>query len=451
MGKKILLFFVLSCSICWGSFAQNRSVSGTITDKITGETLIGVVVTLNGTKLGGQSDLNGKYSLSKLPNDGGVLQFKYLGYKTLEVSVNGRSTIDVKLENDLNSLNEVVVVGYGTVNRRDLTSAVGSIKGSEIEKTPVSNIAEALTGRIPGVQVSTVDGAPGSQIVIRVRGGSSITQDNSPLYIVDGFIVDDISNIAPTDIESIDVLKDASSTAIYGARGGNGVIIVTTKSPKAGKTVVSYNGYGQSKFFPKQLDVLSPYEFVLAQYEYAALRGTTSSEFTNFTKYFGVYEDLELYKSQRGTNWQEKLFGQGTQSQQHNISLSGGTDKTKLSFNSTFNKDDGLLANSGVERIYLNFKLNHEISKRFKLDLGARYTNNIINGAGTSGGSSLRISDGVTTRPVNGIADQINIDPSAVGDDEYDQFLKSLINPIDLAAQDYRRRIDKNCCEIFAI
>ncbi|HTN20903.1 MAG TPA: TonB-dependent receptor [Pelobium sp.] len=443
MNKKVLLLLFLSCFVSWGVFAQTKTVTGTITDQTNGETLVGVIINLKGTAISTQSDINGKYRLSNVP-DNGVLQFKYIGYKTFESAVKGRSNIDVKLETDISNLNEVVVIGYGTVARKDLTASVGSLKGTEIEKTPVSNIAEALTGRIPGVSVGTVDGAPGAEIVIRVRGGSSINRDNSPLYIVDGFIVDDISNIAPTDIESVDVLKDASATAIYGAAGGNGVIIVTTKSPKAGKTTVAYNGYTQNKYLPKELDVLSPYEFVLAQYEYATLRGTTSSEFTNLTKYFGVYDDFDLYKSQKGTNWQNKLFGQGTNSQQHNLSLSGGTEKTKLSFNTTYNKDDGLLENSGVERLYLNFKLNHEISKKLKLDLGARYTNNEVMGAGTSGGSSLRISDGIVTRPVNGIADQIEIDPNSVGDEDYDEFLRSLINPVEHAKQDYRNRIEKS-------
>ncbi|RKD17155.1 SusC/RagA family TonB-linked outer membrane protein [Pelobium manganitolerans] len=442
MSKKILLLLFIWCTTNLIVFGQTKTITGTVTDKTSGETLVGVVVSVKGTSLATQTDINGKYSLAKV-SDNATLQFKYLGYKTAEVPVNKRSEVNAKLEMDVSNLNEVVVIGYGTVARKDLTASVGSLKGTEIEKTPVSNIAEALTGRIPGVRVGTVDGAPGAEIVIRVRGGSSITQDNSPLYIVDGFIVDDISNIAPTDIESIDVLKDASSTAIYGARGGNGVIIVTTKSPKAGKTSISYNGYSQSKFLPKELDVLSPYEFVLAQYEYALLRGETSSDFKKFTQYFGVYDDLDLYKYQKGTNWQDKLFGQGTNSQQHSLSLTGGSEKTKLSFNSTYNKDEGLLATSGVERLYLNFKLNHDISKALRFDAGVRYTNNEIRGAGTSGSSSLRISDGVVTRPVNGIADNIVIDPTSAGDDDYDQFLKSLINPVDLAEQDYRKRIDK--------
>jgi TonB-linked SusC/RagA family outer membrane protein len=334
-----------------------------------------------------------------------------------------------------------VVVGYTSVKKRDLTGATSSMRGQDVEKTPVTNIAEAMTGRMAGVQVTTTDGAPGAEIVIRVRGGGSVTQDNSPLYIVDGFPVSNINDIATTDIVNIDILKDASSTAIYGARGANGVVIVTTKSAKGGKTVVSFNSYFQGRTLPKKLEVMSPYEFVLAQYEYARIR--SQSEVDNFSKYFGVYDDLELYKAQKGTDWQEELFGGVAISQQHNVSLTGGTDKTKFSFSVTNNDDEGILVGSGYNRTYMNFKLNHEISSKFKFEMASRFTNTVTDGAGTSGGSSLRISDGINTRPVNGIADQIIIDPTGP-DDDYEQFLKSLVNPIELAAQDYRKKIDKS-------
>lgn len=446
MIKKILLFFILFSFSSGVLLAQNRQISGKVTDGQTGETLIGVSVKVKGSAQATQTDMDGNFNISIPTAGNAILTFSYLGFTIKEVNVNNQTNLNVVLEKDISNLNEVVVIGYGTVARRDLTGAVGSIKGSEIEKTPVTSVAEALTGRIPGVQVTTLDGAPGSDVIIRVRGGGSVTQDNSPLYIVDGFIVDNINNIATTDIESIDVLKDASSTAIYGARGANGVVIITTKSPKAGKTTITYNAYGQAKNFPRKLDVLSPYEFALAQYEYGKLRGETSSELTNFTKFFGVYEDLELYKFQKGTDWQDELFGQPTYSQQHNLGFTGGTEKTKLSFNTTYNKDQGLMPASGVDRFYFNFKLNHEISKKLKVDLAARYSNNVIDGAGTSGGSSVRISDGVTTRPINGVADQIEIDPNAVsaGDDDYDQFLRSLINPLELTKQDFRRRANRD-------
>jgi len=446
MFKKVLLFLILfkASSVC---MAQNRQITGKVVDEKTGETLIGVSLKVKEAKsLFAQTNANGEFKIS-VPENPSTLVISYLGYFNKEIAVNAQTTsLTIKLRASESALEEVVVIGYGTATRKDLAGSVGSIKGREIEKTPVTNIAEALTGRIAGVQVTTLDGAPGADVVIRVRGGNSITQDNSPLYIVDGFIVENISNIAPTDIESIDVLRDASSTAIYGARGANGVIIVTTKSPKAGRTTISYNAYGQGKKFPRKLEVLSPYEYALAQYEYAMLRGATSSEMNTFTKFFGVYDDLELYKYQKGTDWQEEMFGRPVMSQQHNLSLTGGTEKTRLGFNTTYNKDEGIMLGSGSERLYFNFKLDHDISKKLKLNLAARYANNTVDGAGTAGASSARVADGIQTRPINGLADQIVLDPNEIdpNDDDYEEFLNDIINPIDLIAQDYRKRVNRD-------
>lgn len=441
MKINVYLTLIMVC-LCSYSWAQTHPVTGHVTKATTTDPLPGVTVAVKGTNNRTTTNDQGVYTIT-VPNNNATLVFSYVGHKPQEINIGSRSTIDVSLQEDASTLNDVVVIGYGTAKKKDLTGATSSISGKELEKIPVSSAAEAITGRMPGVQVTTTDGAPGAEIVIRVRGGGSVTQDNSPLYIVDGFPVSSINDIAPADIASIDILKDASSTAIYGARGANGVVIITTKSAKGGKTTISYNGYGQMRTLPRKLDVLSPYEFVLAQYEYAKIR--SQSDVDNFTKYFGVYDDLELYKSQKGTDWQDELFGNPAISQQHNFSITGGTDKTKLSFSIANNKDEGLMVGSGYQRTYLNFKLNHEISNALKLDLNTRFTNTVIDGAGTSGSSSLRLSDAINTRPVNGIADQINIDPNSVGaGDEYDQFLRSMINPIQLAAQDYRKRMDKS-------
>ncbi|MFD1769227.1 SusC/RagA family TonB-linked outer membrane protein [Sphingobacterium suaedae] len=422
------------------ALAQQKKIQGVVYGP-DARPMPGVTVKIKGRPLQTSTDAAGKYTIEAASAQD-TLVFSSIGYIAAEKVAAGQDNLIVTLQEDAAGLEEVVVIGYGTVSRKDLAGAVSSIKGKELEKAPVVNVAEALTGRLPGVQVTTVDGAPGAEIVIRVRGGGSITQDNAPLYIVDGFIVDNINDISATDIESIDVLKDASSTAIYGSKGANGVVIVTTKSPKAGKTSVNYNNFFQSKYMPKELGVLSPYEFALLHYEHGLVRGTTSSEYTNFKKFFGEYDDLELYKYQAGTNWQQELFGGAIRSSQHNLSISGGTEKTKLGFNTTYNDDEGLMLNSGQKRYYFNFKLNHELYKNLKLDLSARYTNNVIDGAGTSGSSSVRISDGIQTRPINGLVDYMVIDPVEIidGEDDYDNFLRSLINPIELTKQDYRQR-----------
>lgn len=438
MKKTIALFCILLlCGIVtWG---QTRQIKGKVSDE-SGVPLTGVNVQLKGTTTATQTNVNGEFSIDVPSTGKAELTISYAGYTTLTLSASS-SDLDVKLEKNVSNLDEVVVIGYGTAKRRDLAGTVSSISGAQLAKIPVASAAEAITGRLPGVQVTTTDGAPGAEIVIRVRGGGSVTQDNSPLYIVDGFPVNSINDIAPADIASIDILKDAATSAIYGARGANGVVIITTKSARGGKTVVSYNGYGQARTLPRKLKVLSPYEFVLAQYEYARTRSQTDVD--NFTKYFGNYEDLELYKYQKGTDWQEELFGDPAYSQQHNVSITGGTEKTKMSLSVTNNTDDGLLAGSGYMRNYLNFKLNHAVSNKIKLDFNTRFVHTVIDGAGSSGSSSFRISDAITTRPVNGIADAIEIDPTGP-DDDYDQFLKSMINPNELVAQDYRKRTNKS-------
>lgn len=436
--KSILLLLFL-CFYVNQSIAQDKRVSGTVTSSDNGQPVAGATVTLKGTTVAVTTDAAGNY---RIPVSGSspTLIFSSTSFATREIPVNDKETINVLMVTAASNLDDVVVVGYTTVKKKDLTGATVSMSGRDVEKVPVTSVAEAMTGRMAGVQVTTTDGAPGAEIVIRVRGGGSVTQDNSPLYIVDGFPVGSINDIATTDIVSIDILKDASSTAIYGARGANGVVIISTKAAKAGKTTVSFNSYIQGRTLPKKLEVMSPYEFVLAQYEYAKIR--SQSDLDNFTKYFGVYDDLELYKAQKGTDWQEELFGGVALSQQHNVSLTGGTDKTKISFSVTHNKDEGILLGSGYKRTYMNFKLNHEISRSLKFELASRFSNTITDGAGTSGGSSLRISDGINTRPVNGIADQIVLDPNGP-DDDYEQFLKSLINPLKLVEQDYRKRVER--------
>ena len=193
--------------------------------------------------------------------------------ETVEIPFNRKNLVyKVVMKEAAIDMDEVVVIGYGTVARKDLTGSVATLSGKSIANIPMSNTVSALTGRMAGVNITTTDGAPDAEVQIRVRGGGSITQDNSPLYIVDGFPMDRISDISPNDIETIDILKDAASTAIYGARGANGVVIITTKSAQAGKTAISYNGYAQYKKVAKKYDVLGSYEFVKLQHELLSLK-----------------------------------------------------------------------------------------------------------------------------------------------------------------------------------
>ena len=420
--------------------AQSRTVTG-IVKSDDGSSLPGVSIIEKGTSNGTVTDAEGKFSLSVSAD--AIVVASFIGMKPQEITVGNQTTLDISMQPDLTTLEEVVVVdyGYGTVKKSDLTGSVATLSGKDLSRIPVSSAAQALTGRLPGVNVLTTDGSPDAEIVIRVRGGGSITQDNSPLYVVDGFIVSSIRDIPPTDIESINVLKDASATAIYGARGANGVVVVTTKRPVAGKTIVSYSGFLQSKQLPKnrKYEVLSPYEYVMANYEYAKLRSQTNVD--DFEKYFGKYDDLELYKSKKPTDWQDELFGDPKLSQYHNLSISGGTEKTKLGLSLTNNTDEGLMLNSGYSRTVINFKVDHQIANKLKFEASARITNTEVDGAGTSGNAQINIKDAVQTRPVNGIADEMDIDLTQVNsDDDFQSFLLSLVSPKELAKQDWRNR-----------
>lgn len=421
-------------------FAQSRVVTGTITDD-AGAALPGVSVIEKGTNNGTVSDATGKYSLSV--SSGATIAISFIGMRPVEKEAGSLSSLDFVMEPDVATLNEVMVVdyGYGTVKKSDMTGAVASIGAKELSKIPVASVGQALTGRLPGVRVTTTDGSPDAEVVIRIRGGGSITQDNAPLYVVDGFIVSSIRDIPPTDVESINVLKDAAATAIYGARAANGVVVITTKKPKAGKTVVSYSGFVQIKKLPqdRKYEVLSPYEYVMANYEYAKLR--SQADVDKFEKYYGKYDDLELYKDKKPTDWQEELFGDPKVSQYHNLNISGGTEKTRLMLSLTNNTDQGLMLNSNYKRNVINFKIDHEISKHLRFEASTRMTNTVTNGAGTAGNAQINIKDAVQTRPVNGVADDLNIDLTQKDtNDDFQSFLLATTDPRELAKQDWRRR-----------
>jgi TonB-linked SusC/RagA family outer membrane protein len=451
-GKRlsfVIMLFLSLFMINEVSAQSGTTISGVVKDD-TGFPLPGVNIIEKGTKNTASSDMDGKFKM-KLTTEKAVITVSYIGFETQSVSAAGKSVVNVTLKSSAETLGEVKIVsyGYGTIKKDNLVGSVSSISGKELAKMPVTNVAEALSGRLAGVSVKTVDGAPGSDIVIRVRGGGSVTQDNSPLYVVDGFIVSNINDIPPTDILSIDVLKDAATTAIYGAQASNGVVVITTKKPKAGKTTINYNHYSQFNTLPayKRMDVLSPYEFVTMQYETARLKDGVTSGATvkSFEKFFGKYDDLELYKYKKANDWQDDVFGNGSISYFNNLSITGGSETTKFSLSLSSNKDEGLIEGSGLNRNVVNFKLNHDISKTLKLDLSARITDRIVNGGGTSGSSQLRIKNIVTARPTNGIADELDLDEANNdGSDDYQEFLLSLVNPSELVKQDWRKNSENN-------
>ena len=383
-NTRTMLLFLLVTMISLGVSAQNVTVKGTVKDK-AGETVIGASVVQKGnTGNGTITDIDGNYSLNVPSNS--TLIFSYVGMTTQEIAVKGQKTIDVILADDAQALEEVVVIGYGTAKKKDLTGSVATVNSEALTVVPVASATEALTGKMAGVQITTTEGSPDAEMKIRVRGGGSITGDNTPLFIVDGFPVESISDIPASDIEDMTVLKDASSTAIYGSRGANGVIIVTTKSGKEGKISVNYNAYYSWKKMAKQLNTLSSADYTKWQYELAALNSgnfdTINPE--EYTKIFGNYEDMDLYNDVPANNWQDQIFGRTGHTFNHNLSITGGSDKTKYAFSYAHMDDKAIMIGSNFKRDNLSLKLNHKPNKRISLDFSVRYSNTTINGGGAN-------------------------------------------------------------------
>lgn len=356
----------------FAAFAQTKTVTGTVIDN-TGEPVIGANVVVVGANIGAITDIDGNFSLSNVPNNATV-KVTFIGYAAQEISVAGKTKLAVTLAEENDMLDEVVVIGYGTVRRRDLTGSVASVNGDKLVANPVTNVAQALQGQLPGVSVTSQDGRPGAGMSIRVRGGGSITQSNDPLFIVDGVQVSGIDDIPADNIESIDVLKDAASTAIYGARGANGVILVTTKGAKEGKAVVKYSGYYQYKEKPETLDVLDAYDYVLQTWSQATVVGETYAD--GVAKYFGLGSkygnNLEAYRGVKAHNYVNDIVDSSS-SWNHDLSVSGGTDKTKLYASINYLKDDGARLNTGFKRFSANVKLNQKINKKLSFDADIRY------------------------------------------------------------------------------
>ena len=435
MNVKRLLTVVTISFISMCMYAQTQ-VSGTVKDN-TGEPVIGASVVAQNSTVATMTDENGQYTIS-IPAGVNALTFSFLGMKTVTRIITG-AVMNVVLEDDVQVLEEVVAIGYGTVKKRDLTGAVSSVSAKDITAAPISSAAEALAGKMAGVQITSTEGSPDAEVKIRVRGGGSITQDNSPLYIVDGFPVNSISDIAPNDIANIDVLKDASSTAIYGARGANGVVIITTKEGVEGRTTINFNAYAGFKNVTKSLGVLSPYEFVLSQ---AELIGATSSD---FTKYFGEFGDIDLYGYQKGIDWQDELLGRTAITQSYNLGVTGGNASNKYNLSLSHTDEDGVMINSGYERTNLNFRFNSKVSNRLKFDFNVRMAYTSVDGPGLASSgqvSSGRLKNAIQFRPTLGIASfNENVDPSFLDDMETSS---QLYNPVDVANDDYQRQLRLN-------
>ena len=372
MRSVLLLAFLLFV----GSISA-QTVKVNVKDS-QGEAVIGASVLEQGTRNGGVTDFDGNFTINL--SAGKPIVISYIGMKTKTVNAKGKSEIAVVMEDDATTLQEVVAIGYGSVRKKDLTGSVATVSSEALQAVPVANASEALTGKMAGVNITTTEGSPDAEVKIRVRGGGSITGDNTPLFIVDGFPVESISDIPASDIEDITVLKDASSTAIYGSRGANGVILVTTKSGKEGKVNVAYNVFYSWKKMAKKLNTLSASDYVNYQWEYAQLRDNEEK----FTNLFGNYQDADLYANAPTNDWQDQVFGRTGHTFNHNLTISGGSDKTQFNFGYAHIYDKAIMIGSGFSRDNLSLKLKHKASKSISMDFNVRYANSTVYGAGAN-------------------------------------------------------------------
>lgn len=364
------LCFVFVMLVVQCAFAQDRTITGTVTDNKQ-EPLIGVNVVVKGnTSVGAITDLDGKYSLS-VPEGKTTLIFSYIGYVTQEVSVGLRNTVDVVLVDDAQALDEVVVVGYGVVKKRDLVGSIASVKSQDITAVPTSNVLESMQGKIAGLDMTRSSGQPGSSFNFTIRGNRSLTASNAPLILVDGIAYGTDIDINPNDVESIEVLKDASTTAIYGSRGANGVILVTTKKGKEGKTKVDFNAYWGPSFSTNLPKVNNTEQYVAMRREAMRAVGQWTSPADD-----GVIWDaiaLERIKNNVNTDWYDLIMDDAT-TQNYQVSINGGTDATKVSLSLDYFNETGILIGDDFDRFNGRINVSQRIMKGMEAGASALFT-----------------------------------------------------------------------------
>lgn len=370
-----MLFFLFSVTVAMAQVL----VRGTVVDQ-TGESVIGASIQVKGTTQGTITDIDGKFSLG-VPDKKSVIVVSFIGYATKELQVDTSKPMSIVLEEDTKVLDEVVVVGYQEVRKKDLTGSVAKADMNELLNTPVGSFDQTLGGRIAGVNVSSSEGTPGGTMNIVIRGNNSLTQDNSPLYVIDGFPVEDAaiaSTINPSDIESLDILKDASATAIYGARGANGVVIITTKKGKVGKAQITYDGSVTMHHVTRTIPMMDAYEFVKLQAEtYPASIANSTGGY--LMEYQGKQWTLDDYRDIFQYDWQDEILRTALQ-HNHNIRLTGGTEGVRYNASVSYYNQDGILLNSGYERFQARA---NTVIKRDKLDINltTNYSRSIQTGS----------------------------------------------------------------------
>lgn len=362
------------------AYAQSRQATGQVKDQ-KGEVLPGVSVSVRGEQQFVVTDNEGRYHVSNVKNNS-VLIFSLLGFEVQERTVGNRKTVNIIMRETITGLEEVVVIGYGEVDRKDLTGSVGSVNIQQMEKAPVMSFEEALAGRVAGVQVSSSEGQPGEEgISIVIRGANSLTQDNSPLFVVDGFPMEDFeaSSLNPEEIASMDILKDASATAIYGARAANGVIIIETKKGQEGRPTVTFNTRTGINRITKRMEMMEPYEFV----KFVQERSPSAANALYLTDGLAV----EDYRNVKGFNWQDHIF-QTAPAHLYSLALRGGTRQTKYSISGSINDMTGVVINSGQKRYQGRVTIDQQVNDKLKAYLSASFSSTSNHGSYASSSSS---------------------------------------------------------------
>jgi TonB-linked SusC/RagA family outer membrane protein len=401
-------------------YSQDIMIKGRVLSE-EGESIPGANVSVKNSNLGTVTDIEGNYQI-QVPDENQVLVFSFIGYVTQEIPVNGRSQIDVTMESDIQALQEVVIIGYGSVQKSDLTGSVGRVEIEDLVKAPVASFADALAGRVAGVRVSGSDGQPGGGMNIVIRGAGSLTQSTSPLYVIDGFPVEDLdpATLNPEDIESMTILKDASSTAVYGSRAANGVILIQTKRGIVGEPVVSLSSSYGIQQNPRKMEMMDPYEFV----KYQSELNPTSFE---TPAYFANDRTLDYYRNVEGIDWQDEVIQTGAV-QIHNLSVRGGTENTRYAISGSMYDQKGVIVNTGLSRYTGRVTLDQTISDKVKVGITSNYSGvntfgQVLNqGAGSSSPSSYVLFRTWAYRPVTPDgSDLLNalVDENAVNNSDF--------------------------------
>ncbi len=431
----LMMFFILALSS--QSFGQSRTVSGILTDGSSNDPLIGATITVQGTTIGTITDIDGSFSLD-VPSNNSVLQVSYVGYTPQEITVGNQSNFNLAMAPDAKTLDEIVVVGYGTQRKRDVTAAISTLTGENINAIPVASSVDAMKGQVAGVDVQATGGRPGQNPSVQIRGRRSIGASNDPLYVIDGIPQTSsagegaIFDINPQDIKSMEVLKDAAATAIYGSRGANGVILITTNRGAEGKTTVTYDAFYGTTTPTSTVDMMNGEEFAAMKRE--SRRRDANGQVAYDGTIVGdaqIFEDaveIESIAQNRTTDYQDLVFGSGWKTN-HQLSVNGGTAKTQFNFSLGYFNEQGFISNMDFNRITGRINLDHQISDIFKTGISFLATNSTTNwgsnatmqeslannplGVPFDAEGNLRFlptNDGIRTNPLNELVENAYVD-----------------------------------------